>query len=192
MLMRLLDFLKMKQITAIFTTLTQGGSALEHTVVGISSLIDTWILLRDIEANGERNRCLYVLKSRGMAHSNQLREFVLTNHGIQLLPAYLGTGTVLTGSARLAQEAREKAAALNRQQQTEQKKKELERKRADMEGQIAQLRAQLAEEEDRLNRIIVQGEEREQQLREDELQMSKIRRVDAAGNGRSISARGGS
>ena len=107
MLMRLLDFLKNKQITAFITNLTKGYEGREQTAVGISSLIDTWILLRDVELNSERNRCLYLLKSRGMAHSNQIREFVLTDRGVRLLPAYAGTGTVLTGSARLA-DARKK------------------------------------------------------------------------------------
>src|SRR5205085_6072041 len=123
MLMRLIDFLKAKQITALFTTLTQGGAALEQTAVGISSLVDTWILLRDVELNGERNRCLYVLKSRGMAHSNQVREFIFTDHGVQLIPAYVGAGVVLTGSARLAQEAQEKAVEVSRLQETEQKRR---------------------------------------------------------------------
>ena len=111
MLMRLLDFFKDRQITAMFTTLTANRGAEEQTEVGISSLTDTWILLRDLELNGERNRCLYVLKSRGMAHSNQIREFVLSRTGVRLLPAYVGSGTVYTGSARVAQEAREKAEA---------------------------------------------------------------------------------
>jgi circadian clock protein KaiC len=192
MLMRLLDFLKTRQITALLTTLTKGGDTLEQTEVGISSLIDTWILLRDVELNGERNRCLYLLKSRGMAHSNQVREFLLTDNGVQLLQAYVGAGTVLTGSARLAQEAREKAAALTREQETDRKRKELERKRADMEGQIALLRSQFAEEEEQLNRIIAQEEERQRRRLQDEAEMSKIRRVRGAGNGRSLSVGGGS
>ena len=102
MLLRLLDFLKMKRITAFFTSLTNaGGDATEMTDVYISSLIDTWLLLRDIEIGGERNRGLYVLKSRGMEHSNQIREFKLTGHGIELVDVYVGTEGVLTGSARL-------------------------------------------------------------------------------------------
>src|SRR5579864_2080813 len=109
-LMRLIDFLKSRGTTALFTSLTSGKDKdLEQTEVGISSLIDTWIFLRDVELNGERNRCLYVLKSRGMAHSNQVREFVMSKEGVRLLPVYVGTGTVLTGSARLSQEARERA-----------------------------------------------------------------------------------
>ena len=99
MLSRLIDFFKAHQITAFFTSLTEGGSALEQSEVGISSLMDTWILLRHIESNGERNRGIWVLKSRGMAHSNQIREFVFTDHGIELVDVYLGSAGVLTGTA---------------------------------------------------------------------------------------------
>src|SRR5580692_9878084 len=119
MLVRLIDFLKGAGITAVFVSLTDGGDDLEETNVGVSSLTDTWILLRDVELNGERNRCLYVLKSRGMAHSNQVREFVMTNQGIQLIPVYVGAGTVLTGSARLSHEAREKAEEVARRLQAQ-------------------------------------------------------------------------
>ena len=83
MLMRLIDFFKSEQITALFTNLTSGGGPEEQTEIGVSSLMDTWLLLRDIELDGERNRCMYVLKSRGMAHSNQMREFLLTDHGVE-------------------------------------------------------------------------------------------------------------
>ena len=117
MLLRLVDFLKMKRITAFFTSLTSAGDNLEITDVYISSLIDTWLLLRDIEIGGERNRGLYVLKSRGMAHSNQIREFRLTNHGIELLDVYVGAEGVLTGSARLSQETKDDAEQLLRQQE---------------------------------------------------------------------------
>src|SRR5579871_2732985 len=112
----MVDFLKERGVTALLTDLTHGGDHLEATNEHISSLVDTWILLRDMEQSGERNRCLYVLKSRGMAHSNQLREFAITSKGIRLIPPYVGTGQVLTGSARLAQEARDTAEALARQQ----------------------------------------------------------------------------
>lgn len=121
MLMRLVDFLKMKQITAFFTSLTAGGTSLERTDVAISSLIDTWLLLRDIEISGERNRCIYVLKSRGMAHSNQIREFILTDHGVELRDVYIGPGGFLTGSARITQEASENAVLRTRKNDIEQK-----------------------------------------------------------------------
>ena len=110
MLTRLIDFLKMEQITAVFTNLTAGGGSQERTEIGLSSLMDTWLVLRDIESNGERNRGLWVLKSRGMAHSNQVREFRLTDKGIALEDVYIGPAGVLTGSARAQQEAREKAS----------------------------------------------------------------------------------
>ena len=142
MLMRLLDFLKVGRSPRCSRTLTATG-AQEQTEVGISSLTDTWILLRDLELNGERNRCLYVLKSRGMAHSNQIREFVLSRTGVHLLPGILGAGTVYTGSARVAQEARERAEALREQQQSEDRRKEFSAKR-NLESQIAALRSELA------------------------------------------------
>jgi circadian clock protein KaiC len=120
MLTRLIDLLKMRQITGMFTNLTSGEHHnLEQSEVGISSIMDTWLLLRDIETNGERNRGLYVLKSRGMAHSNQIREFLLTDEGIELVDVYVGPGGALTGTARQAMETQERATAAKRQQETE-------------------------------------------------------------------------
>ena len=145
--MRLIDYLKLQHITAFFTTLTSGGSSLEHTDVFISSLIDTWILLRDIELGGERNRGLYVLKSRGMAHSNQIREFLLTDNGIILQDVYVGMEGVLTGSARVAQEAKDSSDLLMHKQLVEQKKLLLERKRKNLEAQIASLQAEFEADE---------------------------------------------
>jgi circadian clock protein KaiC len=158
MLMRLIDFLKTQQITAFLTALTSGrNKEIEETDVGISSLIDTWIFARDVELNGERNRCIYVLKSRGMAHSNQVREFVMSNEGIKLLPVYVGTGKVLTGSARLSQEARERAEDMQRQQTKEEQHRVLEGKALD--AQIAAMRSEFAQEEARVA-LITQQEER--------------------------------
>jgi circadian clock protein KaiC len=140
MLIRLIDFLKQKGITAFLTNLTSAGAALERTDVEISSIVDSWLLMRDLEVGGERNRALYVLKSRGMAHSNQLREFLLTPHGFNLLDMYVGPEGVLTGSSRLSQEARENEAALLRQQQGEHRERERKRKREALEARIAALR----------------------------------------------------
>ena len=103
----------------MLTNLTSGNNSLESTDIQISSIVDTWLLLRDMEVSGERNRTMYVLKSRGMRHSNQLREFLLTNSGIDLLDVYVGPEGVLTGSARSALEAREKAAGMVIRQETE-------------------------------------------------------------------------
>jgi circadian clock protein KaiC len=175
MLMRLMDFLKTRQVTAFFTALTQGGQALERTEVQISSLIDSWLLVRDVELNGERNRCLYVLKSRGMANSNQVREFVMTKNGIRLLPAYVGGGTVLTGSARLSQEAREKAEEALRLHEMKEKSKTLEAKRKALEAKIAAMRVEFAEEEERLAQSLKREEQRERILARDLAAMTSLR-----------------
>jgi circadian clock protein KaiC len=177
-LSRLIDFLKMNQITALFTDLTRGGNPLETTETAISSLMDTWILLRDIESGNERNRGLYILKSRGMAHSNQIREFLLTDEGIDLLDVYLGPGGVLTGTARYQQVAAEKATALVRQQEIERKQREVERKRQIMEAQIAALRADFEAEQEELERIIAQENLQEEVLVEDHQAMARMRGED--------------
>jgi hypothetical protein len=155
MLLRLIDFLKSQKITAMFTHLTPGGATLESTDVGISSLIDTWLLVRHIEAGGERNRGLYVIKSRGMAHSNQVREFLITSRGVSLQQVYVGPDGVLTGSMRAQQEAKEAAAKLTRRQSIEIRQRELERKRALTRAQIAALEVEIeaAEAEARLQTI---------------------------------------
>ena len=180
MVLRLIDFLKSRQITAMFVNLTAGGDAWEHTDVGVSSLIDTWILLRDIELAGERNRGLYVLKSRGMKHSNQIREFLLTSDGIQLQDVYIGSEGVLTGSMRAAQEDREKAAALARGQEIERKQRDLARKRAALEAQIAALRSEFEAVEDESKRVSEHDRAREQQLASDRSAAALRRGADAA------------
>lgn len=143
MLIRLIDFFKTKKITALFTSLTSSDSAPEQSEVGVSSLMDTWILLRNLEQSGERNRALYVLKSRGMAHSNQVREFQLSDRGIELVDVYVGSGAVLTGAARMAQEARDAAEASSRQVEIARMRRAIERKQRAAEAQIAVLRAEL-------------------------------------------------
>ena len=148
MMIRLIDFLKVQGITTLLTNLTSGGQSLESTGVSISSLVDTWLLLRDVESNGERNRAMYVLKSRGMAHSNQLREFILSDHGVQLMDVYAGMDGVLTGSSRRAQEARERDADLARQQEAEARRRERARKREALEARITALRKEFEAEED--------------------------------------------
>src|ERR1700722_1051329 len=97
--MRLVDFLKQKEITVMLTDLKK-AEALERTEEAISSLVDTWLVLRDIESNGERNRGLHILKSRGMSHSNQVREFFLSDTGVQIADVYLGPHGMIRGSAR--------------------------------------------------------------------------------------------
>jgi circadian clock protein KaiC len=175
MLVRLIDFLKGAGITAVFVSLTGGGDDLEETNVGVSSLTDTWILLRDVELNGERNRCLYVLKSRGMAHSNQVREFVMTNQGIRLIPAYIGAGGVLTGSSRLSQEARERAEAVKRIQENRRRQEELNRKRTALQAQISSLQAEVAAVEQESHLGVLENKERERELSHERDRMAASR-----------------
>lgn len=157
MITRLLDFLKIENITAILLDLCS-ITATEQTGIGISSLTDTWISLRDIELNGERNRGLYILKSRGMAHSNQIREYLLTDQGIELLDVYTGSEGVLTGSARYAQVEKEKAQRILRQQDVESKRREIERKRRMMETAIAELAETFEAEKEELEKRIAEEE----------------------------------
>jgi len=178
MLMRIVDFLKAKQITALFTSLTLAENNKESSDVGISSLIDTWLLLRDIELNGERNRGMYVLKSRGMANSNQIREFILTSHGVELRDVYVGASGVLTGSARIAQEALENAEVLTRKQDIERKKREVERKRKAMEAQIATLHANFEQEESEALKLIKTEHEMIKRLEQDKMEMAVSRKAE--------------
>ena len=147
MLTRLIDFLKLRQITAMFTSLTAGGENLDQTEVGVSSLMDAWLIVRNLESGGERNRALYVLKARGLAHSNQVREFVLSNQGIDLVDVYLGDGEVLVGSARLAQEARERSDEAQRRRGAEVRRLTLAHERKAIEAEINALKARLVAKE---------------------------------------------
>jgi len=178
MLTRLIDSLKMAQVTALFTDLTPSGGDLELTREEISSLMDTWLLLRDIELNGERNRGLFVLKSRGMAHSNQIREFLLTEQGVDLLDVYVGADGVLTGSARAAQEAQDKVALQARRQEVERKRRELERKRQALEGQMTALRGEIESMTEEIRTISAEEITREQVLADVRVQMERLRQAD--------------
>ena len=177
LMVRLIDFLKTQQTTAVFTALTRGDGALEATEVGVSSLIDTWILLRDIELGGERNRGLYILKSRGMSHSNQIREFLLTDHGIELQEVYVGPEGVLTGSMRLAQENRERASEVEVQQEMQTRLRAVERKRKEVEARIAALQLELDEAEESARRLIAGESDRTRRAAEDRREMGASRKA---------------
>jgi circadian clock protein KaiC len=179
MVTRLIDYLKGGRITSLFTSLTQGGHALQQSEIAMSSLMDSWLLLQDMEGNGERNRVLYVLKARGMAHSNQVREFLISNRGIDLVDAYIGPSGVLTGASRVAQAAREKAETLANQQEAARRKRELERKRGTIEQQIAALRSEYETEEMDLRRIDEQLGTRTRVLDAERAELSRLRQADA-------------
>jgi circadian clock protein KaiC len=166
LLLRMLDVLKSRGITTVFTSLTTFDERAAQSDFGLSSLMDTWISLIDIESNGERNRGLYVLKSRGMSHSNQISEYALTHEGVRMIEPYLGAAGVLTGSARVAQEARDQAEAQRRRETVERQRAQLQRKRALTERQIAELRAEIEAEEAEVARLIAQ-EEGQETLREE-------------------------
>jgi circadian clock protein KaiC len=182
MVMRLMDLMKINKCTTLFTSLILSGSTLEQSQLHIPSLIDTWLLLDDIEFGGERNRGVYILKSRGMAHTNQIREFLLTDHGVELRDVYVGPNGVLTGSARLVQEAQEKAVQTLREQEVESRQLELERKRTVLEAQIAALRAEFAVQEIASMKIIGQEQAQEAQLLKERADMGLSRKADSTPN----------
>ena len=177
-LLRMIDFLKARQITAMFTSLVSNGDAENDTQLGVSSLMDTWLSLRNLESNGERNRGLYVLKSRGMHHSNQIREFLLTDHGVQLVNVYLGAEGILTGSARIHQEARERAELTLRKEELAALQRRLDRRKAAMEAQISSLRAELEAEEEELGKQVRQAMRQNEETRANRAAMASIRGAD--------------
>lgn len=179
MLLRLVNLLKSKQITSYFVALTDDGLLPTAPEIGISSLIDTWLQLRDIESNGERNRVMLVLKARGMPHSNQMREFTLSERGIELLDVYIGSQGVLTGSARLAQENQEKLTALAQRYDAEFRALELERKRKLKDARIAAIEAEFSASQAELARLTELERQGALQTKETDLKMSKLRQSDA-------------
>jgi circadian clock protein KaiC len=179
MVTRLIDYLKGGQVTSLFTSLTQGGHVLQQSEATISSLMDAWLLLQDFEGNGERNRVLYVLKARGMAHSNQIREFLISDRGIDLVDAYIGPSGVLTGSARAAQTAREKAEALASQQEAARRQRELKRKRAALEQQIVGLRSEHEASAEELRQIDEQVGRQTRLLTTERTELGRLRQADA-------------
>ncbi|HUZ32384.1 MAG TPA: circadian clock protein KaiC [Xanthobacteraceae bacterium] len=181
MVLRLVDFLKGRGVTALFTNLGVSSDNVATEIL-ISSLMDVWLLLYNRESNGEHNRQLYLLKSRGMAHSNQVREFILSSEGIKLRHAYVGPEGVLTGSARVAQEAKDKAAALFREQAIERGSRELERKRREIAAQIESLQAQLAGEDAEAALVNREETAREDQLTIDRVAMGKSRQSGRPGH----------
>ncbi len=167
MLLRVVDLLKSRGITAFLTNLLSIQGTMDYADTGMSSLMDTWLSLVQLEANGERNRGLYVLKSRGMDHSNQIREYQLTSHGIRMIDAYLGSAGVLTGSARMTQEAVDAAAELRRSRETKRKQRVIERRRAAVERQIAELRAALEADEEEARMSLEYDAELERKIQAD-------------------------
>ena len=178
MLSRLIDYLKKDLVTILFTNLTHGGKALEITDIGISSVMDTWLLLRDIELGGERNRVMYILKSRGMAHSNQLREFLISDHGLDLMDVYLGSDGVLTGTSRFTQVARMNAVEKKRQREISRLQTEIERKRKIMDARISLIREEDESAEDELKSLLIQEQKLDEESGSDQTEIARLRKSD--------------
>ncbi len=176
MLIRLIDFLQEEQITVLFTALTLNSVVTEQTDEGVSSLVDAWLLVRDIEFNGERNRGMYIMKSRGMKHSNQVREFIITDRGIDLVEVYLGPEGVLTGSAREAQKLQEQTGEVLRSNAMSMKDREVQRKRKVLEAKIASLQSEFESAEEELNKIYIEEELVKRVSENNRQEMLKMRR----------------
>jgi circadian clock protein KaiC len=177
MLTRQVDFLKGRNVTAMFTSLAAEGEQASTEQV-VASLIDTWLLVRALEGNGEHNRVLSILKSRGMAHSNQVREFLLTDRGIELADVYVGPQGVLTGSARSAQEAKERIDADERQEDLQQRRSNLQRQRESVEAQVAGLWREFADEADLVERLVTRGTSGRKEGAEQRLEQGRLRSSD--------------
>jgi circadian clock protein KaiC len=176
MLIRLIDFLQDEQITVMFTALSLNTIVSEQTDEGVSSLVDAWLLVRDIESNGERNRGLYIMKSRGMSHSNQVREFTITDNGLNLVDVYLGPEGVLTGSAREAQKLKEKTGVALRDFAVSRKDKEILRRRMMLESKIASLQAEFESAEEELNKMYLEDELKQDIIEKNRQEITNIRR----------------
>jgi circadian clock protein KaiC len=176
MLVRLIDFLQEEQITVMFTALSLNTTVTEQTDEGVSSLVDSWVLLKDIELNGERNRGLYIMKSRGMKHSNQVREFVITDDGLNLINVYLGPEGVLTGSAREAQTMLEETGQVLHNNSVSMKDRELERKRRVLQAQIDKLQSEFESTEEELNKAYIEEALKKEVMRQTRAKLTDMRK----------------
>jgi circadian clock protein KaiC len=164
----------------MFTALTLNSVVSEQTDEGVSSLVDTWLLVRDIESNGERNRGLYVIKSRGMKHSNQVREFIISDHGLDLVDVYLGPEGVLTGSAREAEQIKERTGVALQDYAINAKDREINRRRKVLESKILSLQTEFESTEEELNKIYLQEELKKQVTERSREEMTRMRTGDSA------------
>jgi len=179
MLTRLIDFIKSKRITGLFTSLTAGGETAASSEVGISSLMDTWLLLRNIETGAERNRLLFILKSRGMAHSNQVREFRLSDQGIQLADVYVGPGAVLTGAARIVQEAKDRAQAVSERQSITRRRRELQQEQALARAQLEALQLKTTALDEEIHTLQREEEGRVTTAAREQTELARVRGVES-------------
>jgi circadian clock protein KaiC len=185
MLIRLIDYLQTEQITVMFTALSLNTIVNEQTDEGVSSLVDAWLLVRDIESNGERNRGMYIMKSRGMKHSNQVREFVITDEGLDLVDVYLGPEGVLTGSAREAQKLSEATSMVLKTHALNRKDIEINRKRKVLEAKIASLQEEFESVQDELNKSYVEEDLKREALEKNRRELVEKRQSKNSSHGKS-------
>ena len=176
LVLRIVDSIKERGATAVFTSLSELDD-LQSTSISISSLVDTWILLRNIESSGERNRVLYVLKSRGMAHSNQIREFLMTSRGVRLRNVYLGPGGVLTGSARVAQEAEERREEMRARQESQRLESAARSNLRSLDARIAALMAEKETHERELSVLVGDDQARRKAVTVDREALGRSRSI---------------
>ncbi|AMR33805.1 KaiC 1 [Mucilaginibacter sp. PAMC 26640] len=184
MLVRLIDFLQDEQISVMFTALSLNTIVNEQTDEGVSSLVDSWLLVRDIEFNGERNRGMYVMKARGMKHSNQVREFVISDQGLNLIEVYIGPDGVLTGSARKQQMLLEQTGEAIHSHAISRKDREVARKRKVLEAKISSLNSEYESVEEELNKVYLEEELKKKILEQNREEILRIRRCELGGNSR--------
>jgi circadian clock protein KaiC len=177
MITRLNDLMKSNGVTILYTDLIRGDLAPEHPAMYISSLIDTWMLLRNFEYNGERNRGLTILKSRGMPHSNQIKEFVISSEGIELIQPYIGPSGVLMGSAKASREAKDNLEVLDARRNVEHLHSKLEEKQKEMDARVAALKAQYKAEENELKRSLEQKKQDIEIMMKEREAMSRARKA---------------
>lgn len=177
MLIRLIDFLQNQQISVLFTALTFNNTVTEQTDEGVSSLVDSWITVRDLESNGERNRGLYIMKARGMKHSNQVREFIITSNGLELVDVYLGPNGILIGSAREAQELEEVTGLELKSHGFTRRDREVQRKKTVLQAKIASLEEEFESVKDELYRTQQEEQLRQELLDKNRLELAKKRYI---------------
>jgi circadian clock protein KaiC len=175
MLIRLIDYLQTEQITVMFTALTLNTVINEQTDEGVSSLVDAWLLVKEIEFNGERNRGMYIMKSRGMKHSNQVRELVISDEGLNLVDVYLGPEGVLTGSAREAHQLLEATGEVLKTHAVSRKDREIERKRMVLQAKIESLKEEFESVQDELNKSYIEEELRKEVMEKNRTQLTQNR-----------------
>jgi circadian clock protein KaiC len=176
MLLRVVDFLKGRGVTAVFTHLMHGQDSVVQTDAGLSSIMDAWILLLNREVNGEFNRELYLLKARGLSHSNQVREFVMSDDGIKLVPPYLGENGALTGSARKNEEAKSRQAEMRRNADMSRAQQQIQQKRRRAKAQMEALQAELDADEIELNAMMQNEDDYRRQTADDRIEMERSRK----------------